>query len=165
MRPATALSGDTRTMAGMCLAIPRSVAIGPIAGKSCANIIWRCRFECCAIFRGRCASRSGTSLAPDHLAIRRLPPLRLLVALRVAIKSALEIPQGDDKAGPAVDEPELEYIVFQERPDAVAEGASHRHPFMRELRHAERRVAVHLVDDFLEIAERELPDRIFQSAD
>ena len=116
--------------------VPRDsavAAVGPIAGKSCANIIWRCRFECCAIFRGRCASLSGTSLAPDRLAFRRLPTLRLLVALRVTVKSALEISQGDDKAGPAVDETELEHIVLQERPDAVTEGASHRNPLVREL--------------------------------
>src|SRR6185503_11698891 len=159
MRPAIASSGGMRTTAGMCLAIPRSAAVGPMAGKFCANITWHCRFECCATFRGRCVSLSGTSLAPDCVALRRLPALHLLVALRVAVKSALEISQGDDKAGPAVDESELEYIVLQERPDAVPKRAAHRHPFMRELGHAERRVAVHLVDDFLEVAERELPDR------
>src|SRR4029078_10808768 len=153
-----------RTMAGMCPAIQRSRVIGLTAGKFCANIIWPCRFECCAMFRGSCGSRSGTSLAPDCLAFRRLPALRLLVALRVAIKRALEVPQGDDKARPAAREAELEYIMFQERPDAVSEGAPHRHPFVRELGHAECRIAVHLVDDLLEIAERKLPARIFQPA-
>src|SRR6185503_122401 len=140
MRPATALFGGTRTTAGMCLAILWSSAVGPIVGKSCASIIWHCRFGCCAIFRGRRASLSGTSLAPDGLACRRLPALHLLVAFRVAIKSAFEISQGDDKAGPAVDESEVEYVVLQERPDAVRKRAAHRHPFMRELGHAERRV-------------------------
>src|SRR6476659_9582353 len=99
MRPATALFGGTRTTAGMCLAILWSSAVGPIVGRSCA------------IFRGRRASLSGTSLAPDDLACRRLPALHLLVTFRVAIKSAFEISQGDDKAGPAVDKSELEYVV------------------------------------------------------
>src|SRR5262245_10955696 len=152
-------------MVGMCPATPRSRVIGPIDGKSCGNTIWHCRFECCAIFRGRCASPSGTSLAPDGPACRRLPALHLLVAFGVAVERAFEIAQRDDETRPAVDEPELEYVVLQERPDTMPEGASHRPTFVRELGHTECRVAVHLADDFLEIAERELPDRIFQSAD
>src|SRR6476660_9257161 len=114
MRPATALFGGTRTTAGMCLAIPWSPAVGPIVGKSCANIIWHRRFGCCAIFRGRCASLSETSLATDGLACGRLPALHLLIALCIAVKRAFEISQGDDKAGRAVDKSDLEYVVLQE---------------------------------------------------
>src|SRR4029078_7127701 len=112
MRPATALSGGTRTTAGMCLAILWSSAVGPIVGKSCANIIWYCGFGSCAIFRGRRASMSGTSLAPDGLACRRLPALHLLVTFRVAIKSAFEIFQGDEKARPAVAKSALEHFML-----------------------------------------------------
>src|ERR1700691_3038592 len=36
---------------------------------------------------------------------------------------------------------------------------------MRELRHAERRIPVHLANDFLEIAEWKLPDGVAQRAD
>src|SRR5262245_45233191 len=119
MQPAIALLGDTRITAGTCPAIPQSPAVGLIAGKSFANIIWRCRFEYCAIFRGRCASPSGTSLAPDRVAFRRFPALRLLVALGIAVKRAFEIPKRDHESGPAVDESELEYVVLEERPDTV----------------------------------------------
>ncbi len=52
--------------------------------------------------------------------------------------------------------------MLDERPDAVPERASHRHPFGCELARAERGVAVHLADDLLEVAERELPDRAAQ---
>src|ERR1044071_2364213 len=100
-------------MAGMFPAIPWSPAVGPTAGKLCANIIWRCRFESFAICRAAFASPSGTRFAPDRVTFRRLPGLHLLVTLRVAIKGALEIAQGDDKAGPAIDESELEYVVLQ----------------------------------------------------
>ena len=55
--------------------------------------------------------------------------------------------------------------MLEERPQAVAERAGHRHALVGELGHAERGIAVHLLDDFLEIAERELPHRILQGAE
>ena len=55
--------------------------------------------------------------------------------------------------------------MLDERPQAVAEGARHRHLLVRDLGHAERGVAVHLVDDLLDIAERKLPDRVGEHAD
>ena len=99
----------------------------------------------------------------DRLARRRLPALRLFVALGVAIERAFEISERDDEAGPAVDEAELEDVVLEERPQAVTERARHRDALARELRHAERGIAVHLLDDFFQIAERELPDRVLQA--
>ena len=50
-------------------------------------------------------------LAPDSLAVRRLPALRLFVALGVAVEGALEIAEGDDETGPAVDEAPLEDVM------------------------------------------------------
>ena len=114
VRPAIASSAATRTMAGMCRAILPPCADGRTVGKSCANIISRCRSVCCAIFRVACASRSGLSFAPDRMARRRLPALRLFVAFGVAIECAFEISERDDEAGPAVDESELEDIVLEE---------------------------------------------------
>ena len=66
-------------------------------------------------------------LAPERLALRRLPILRRFVAFGVAVEGALEISQGDDEAGPAVDEAALEDVMLDERPQAVAERACHRH--------------------------------------
>src|SRR5579885_3857571 len=55
--------------------------------------------------------------------------------------------------------------MLEERPGGVAERTRHRYALVLELGHAERGIAVHLVDDFLEIAERKLPDRISERAD
>src|ERR1700733_762219 len=104
-------------------------------------------------------------LAPYRSARRRSPLLRCFIPFGVAIKRHLEIAAGDDEAGPAVDKSDLENIVLQERPNAVAERARHRDALMRELGRAQRRVAVYLSDDFFQIAERVLPDRVAQCAD
>src|SRR5690242_1051842 len=121
-----------KTMAGMCRASRRSFANGQIDGRSCANIIWPCRFGSCAIFRDAFANPSSLNLAPDRLASRRLPALRFFVAFGVAIERAFEISEGDDEAGPAVDEAKLEDIVLDERPRTMAECACHRYALVGE---------------------------------
>src|SRR5882757_179441 len=92
------------------------------------------------------------------LARRRLPVLGFLITLGVAVERALEIAEGDDEARPAVLEAALEDVVLDERPQPVAEGAGHRDALAGEFFRAERGVAVHLADDLLHVAERELMD-------
>src|SRR5450830_728118 len=99
------------------------------------------------------------------MAWRRLPALRFFVALGVAIERAFEVSERDDEAGPAVDEAELENIMLEERPQAVAKSACHRNALVRQLRYPERGIPIHFLDDLFQIAERELPDRILQGAD
>jgi len=90
--------------------------------------------------------------------------LCFFVAFGVAIERAFEISKSNNESGPATNEAELEDIVLDKRPCTVTERAYHRYALVRELASAERRVAVHLVDHFLQIAERKLPDRILQSS-
>src|SRR5580704_1220372 len=108
---------------------------------------------------------SNLGLALERLARRRCPILVLLIALGVAVIGALEIAKGNDKTGPAVDEAAFENIVFQERPQPVADCARHGDALAGKLWRAERRVPVRLVDDFSQVAERELPYRIRKRSD
>src|ERR1044071_632071 len=118
------------------------------------------------IVRSVCAQALGTAtlrLRPCQLlARRRLPVLGFLIALGVAIERALEIAEGDDEARPAVPESAFEDVVLDERPQPMAEGARHRDALAGELVRAKRRVAVHLADHLLHVAERKLVDRILQ---
>src|SRR5262249_57046724 len=98
-------------MVGMCPVIPQSRVIGGIAGKSFGNTIWHCRFECCAIFRGGCASPSGPNLAPDGLACRWLPALHPLVGFGGAVERAFKIAQPSGESSPTVRGPTLGYVV------------------------------------------------------
>src|SRR5579884_2643812 len=106
----------------------------------------------------------AVSFATQRLARRRRPVLHLLVALGVAIEGSFEIAEGNDEAGPAVDEAALDEVMLEECPSGMADRARHGHLLMAELLHAKRRVAVDLADDFLEIAKRHLPYRIAQRA-
>src|SRR5262249_11497796 len=108
----------------------------------------------------------GTWLRASYrLARRRLPGLQLLVALGVAVERAFEIAERDDEAGPAVAIAALEHVVLDEGPRPVPERRPHGDALARELGHAERGVAVHLADDLLEVAERQLPDLVRQAAE
>ena len=88
---------------------------------------------------GRRAERANSRaslrslLAPHRSARRRPPVLRCFISFGVAMKRHLEIAEGDDEAGPAVDESDLENIVLQDAQNAVAERAHHRDARMREL--------------------------------
>src|SRR6185437_4999845 len=117
----------------------------------------------------RLSKRGGSSSrrigAPQRFDLEPRPRLYFLIAFGVAVERAFEIAEGDHETGPAVDEATLENIMFQESPEGVAECPRHRYALMRELGHAQRGIAVHLLDDFFEIAERELPDRVCQRAD
>src|SRR5271169_821604 len=108
-------------------------------------------------------SRFG--LAPQRFARRWRPVLRLLVTLGVAVIGPFEIAKGDDEACPAVDEAALENVMLHECPQAMADGARHRHALAGKLRGSKRRIAIGLVEDLGEVAERELPDRVVQRAD
>ncbi len=48
------------------------------------------------------------------MTFRQLPVLGLLVTLGVTVERAFEITERNDKAGPAVDEAQLEYVVLEE---------------------------------------------------
>src|SRR5262245_20764990 len=111
------------------------------------------------------ASFALRRIAPDGLPDRRPPRLRLLEALGVAIERAFEISQPDDEAGLAIAKADLEDIVLDEGPDRVAERGPQRHPLAGEHARADGGVAVGLVQDLLEIAERILPDRVLERAD
>ena len=88
------------------------------------------------------------------------PALILLVALRVAVEGLLEVRERDHEAGPAVEQAALEDQVLDEGPGRARQRARHRGATRRDLRGAERRIAVQLRDDLAEVAERELPDRM-----
>src|SRR5690242_13312525 len=111
--------------------------------------------------RGRCRFH----LPPQWLAARRRPILHLLVALGVAIIGSFEIAEGDNEPGPAVDEAKLEDIMLEERPRCVPKRARHCHSLVRELRYAQRGIAVGLAQNFFKITEGKLPDRIAQCAE
>ena len=57
----------------------------------------------------------------QRLAARRQPALHLFVTLRIAVKGALEISQGNDETGPAVPVAVLEQVMLDERPQSVPE--------------------------------------------
>ena len=84
-----------------------------------------------------------------------------LIGLRVPVKCTFEVSKRNDKACPTVNEPKFENVMLDKRPDAVAEGGRHRNTLVREFRCPERGIAVHFVDNFFQIAKRDLPDRIF----
>src|SRR5579863_7267999 len=107
----------------------------------------------------------GFRFAPQRLARRRRPVLSLLVALGIAVIGPLEIAEGDDEAGPAVNKSALENVMLEERPKSVSERARHGDAFIGELLHSQRRIAVGLAQDFFKVAEGELPDRIRKRAD
>src|SRR5665213_4463361 len=102
---------------GMCQKTRPKKAVGWSGGRFFANIIWPCHSARCATSRANCANASKTL---DRLARRRLPALRLLIALGVAVERALEISQRDDEARPAVDKTQFENIMFEKRPQPVA---------------------------------------------
>src|SRR6476620_840803 len=164
LRPVIASSGAMKTTVGTYRASPWPNAGGPIVGRSYANITWPCHFGCCAIFRADCASPSRLDIAPERDACGRLPVLRLFIAFCIAIERPFEIPERDDKTGPAVDEAALEDVVLDERPGTMAECRRHRHSFAGQFWCAERGVAVHLVDDFFQVAEGKLPDSVAQGS-
>src|SRR5262249_18915447 len=78
---------------------------------------------------------------------------------------AIELPQPPDEGGSAGYVAVLEKIVLDEGPCAMPERAPHRGSLSCKLSHAERGVAVHLVDKLFEIAKRKLPDRGLQSSE
>src|SRR5262249_50024015 len=101
----------------------------------------------------------------QRLARRRRPGLRLLVTLGVTVEGALEIAQGDHEAGPAVPEPDLEHVMLDECPGRVRERCSHRDTLSRQHARADRRIAVRLVQNLLEISEGKLPHRALELSD
>src|SRR5690348_9138501 len=103
--------------------------------------------------------------AIEDFRLRRLPSLQFFITLRIAVERALEITEGDHEAGPPVEKSALEDVVLYERPQAVSERARHRHALVGELGRSKRGVAVHLLDQFFEIAEGKLPYRVLQDAD
>src|SRR5262245_21324714 len=110
----------------------------------------------------------AANVAPQPILLaflrRCAPPLRLLVALGVAVERALEVRQRNDEAGPAVDEAALEDVEPDERPQAVSQCAPHRGALARLRLRAERRVEIGLVENFLQRAEREMPQHVERPA-
>src|SRR5262245_10960517 len=102
---------------------------------------------------------------PDRSARWRSPFLRGLIALGIAVKGHFKIAERDDEAGPTVNEAGLDEVVLHEGPDRVPKRARHRDALVRELRRSKRRIAVHLGDDLLQIAVRELPDGVTKRAE
>src|SRR6516165_135038 len=97
--------------------------------------------------------------SPQGLGCRQGPALVLLVALGVAVECALEIAERDDEAGPPIQVAALEEEMLDECPSAMRERTSHADLPGGKFAGAEGGIPVHLADDLLQIAERELPDR------
>src|SRR6476619_1862972 len=126
--------------------------------------------EMLALFFVRCLRRSRgcgmRNIRPAQRgARRRRPCLHGLVVFGVAVKCAFEVSHRDDETRPPVAIAVLEHVVLDECPDAVPDRARHRYALAGEFSCPERGIAVHLADDFLEVAKWDLPDGALQSSE
>src|SRR3954464_4935195 len=80
-------------------------------------------------------------------------------------KCAFEVSQAEDETRTTVGIAVLEHVVLDECPDAVPDRARHRYALAGEFSCSERGIAVHLADDFLEVAKWDLPDGALQSSE